>query len=229
FVMRRLSQYATKWIAEKRSAPEFKALARCGISLNVAGFKANAIDDAHINAIGNRVSALNRSPGVMLRDSKFGLLRRMPSDGRRIKQNARTLQSRQPRAFRIPLVPAHQRSDSSRVRIESLEAKITRSEVELLIVERVVGDVHLAINPAQRAIGIKNRCRIVVDAGCALLEERRHQNNFILPRRRRQLFRAGPRNRFGQVKQIRVFALAEILRLEKFRQADDVRPLPSGL
>src|ERR1035441_9207041 len=228
-VVQCLSQYAAEGIAEKRSAPEFKALARCGVPTNVARFKADAINDAHINAVGNRMRALNRPPGIMLRHAKLGLLRWMPSDSGRVKQNARTLQSRQPRTFRIPLVPANQRSDSSRVRIESLEAEIARSEVKLLVVERVVGDVHLAINSAQSTVGIKDRGRIVVDTRCALLEERRHQNNFVSPRRSRQFLSCGPGNWFGQVKQIGVLALAEILRLEKFRQADDMRALPSRL
>ena len=107
--------------------------------------------------------------------------------------------------------------------VESLEAEIAGSEVKLFVVERIVGNVHLAIDAAQRAIGIENRRRVVIEAGRALLEERRDQHNFILPCGRGQLFRARPGNRLGQIEQRRVFALAEILRLEKFRQADDVR------
>ena len=84
-------EHAAKGIAEKRSSPEFKPFARCGIAANVAGLEADTIHHAHINAVRNRMRPLNRAPGIMLRFAKFGLLGGMPSDRRRIKKNARSL------------------------------------------------------------------------------------------------------------------------------------------
>ena len=42
-------------------------------------------------------------------------------------------------------------------------------------------------------------------------------------------FVTGLGNGFSQIEQMRVFALAEILRLKKFRQADDLRTARRGL
>ena len=56
---------------------------------------------------------LNGPPGIVLRLPKFSLLRRMPADGGGIKQHMRSLQRRQSRALRIPLIPADQCADAA--------------------------------------------------------------------------------------------------------------------
>ena len=82
--------------------------------------------------------------------------------------------------------------------------------------------MHLAIDAAQFSIRIEDRGRVVIEAGRALLEERRDQHDFILLGGGGELFRARAGNRLRQIEQSGVFALAEILRLEEFGQADDV-------
>src|ERR1043165_4658015 len=95
---------------------------------------------------------LNGAPRVVLSDSKFCLLGWMPTNRRWIKQQLSALQRRKPRSFWIPLVPAHQRANTSNGGVKSLVTKITRSEVILFVVERIVRNVHLAVKPAQRSI-----------------------------------------------------------------------------
>jgi hypothetical protein len=62
----------------------------------------------------------------------------------------------------------------------------------------------------------------VVDAGSALLEERCNQHDSVLFRGRGKFARRRTRNRFGEIEERMIFALAEILCLEKFREADDL-------
>ena len=61
----------------------------------------------------------------------------------------------------------------------------------------------------------------MVEAGRALLEKRGDQHDFILPGSGGELFRRWSGDRFGEIEQRGIFALAEILRLEKLGQADD--------
>jgi hypothetical protein len=93
--------------------------------------------------------------------------------------------------------------------------------------------MHLAIDADERAIGIaipiKDGGRVVIEAGCTLLEQRGDQHDFILPRGGSELFRARAGNRLRQIEQSGVFALAEILRLKQFGQADNVGTLACRL
>ena len=64
------------------------------------------------------------------------------------------------------------------------ETEIARSEVELLVVERIVGDVHLAVD-AGDVIGrgtrvVEHGGGVVVEAGGAALEEDGDQRDFLL-------------------------------------------------
>ena len=85
--------------------------------------------------------------------------------------------------------------------------------------------MHLAVDAAQRAIGIEDRRRVVIEAGRALLKQRCDEHNFILPGGGGEFFGSRPGNRLGQIEQGGILALAEILCLEKLGQADHVRAL----
>ena len=109
--------------------------------------------------------------------SEFGFLRRVPSDRRGIEKNLRALQRREPRAFGIPLVPADQSSNAAHVGVEGAEAEIAWREVILFVVERIVGNVHLAIEAAQSSVRVEQDSGVVIDARGALLEQRRDQDD----------------------------------------------------
>ena len=113
----------------------------------------------------------------MLRRAVLGLLARVPSDRGRIKQNLRATQRRQPRRFRIPLIPANADADVPMRRAEALETEIARREVKLLVERGVIGDVHLAILADDLAIGAEHDRGIVVNAGRAFFEERRDNHD----------------------------------------------------
>ena len=182
----------------------------------------DAVHHGHVDAIGDRVRPLDRAPGIVLSVAPFFFFRRMPPDRRRIEQHIRALQRCETRSFRIPLIPADQRSHFADVRIHSLESQIARSEIELLVIERIVGDMHLSINPNQRAVFLEDRRCVVINPGRSLFEEGSDQNDALLSCQLRETSTRGSRNRLRQIEERMVFALAEILGHEQLRQADDI-------
>ena len=105
----------------------------------------------------------------------------------------------------------------------ALKSQIARREVILLVVERIVGNVHLAIDAGDAAVGVQRDRRVVVKPGRAALKERSNDRDARLARHLAELGRRWARNRLGQIEEPQVFALAEILRAKKLGQADDVR------
>src|SRR5262249_15990315 len=134
-------------------------------------FEADSIYDSNVDAVSDGVRALNRFPGIKLRSTEFGLLFRVPADARRVKNHLRTFESGQARAFRIPLVPANLNANTAEFGIEVREAEIAGREIELFVIERIVGDMHLAVFTEERSVGIENRTGVVIDAGGAAFEQ----------------------------------------------------------
>src|SRR6476620_1998810 len=95
----------------------------------------------------------------------------MPTDRRWVKQDLGAAERGQPRRFRIPLVPANADPNLPVLRGPRLEPEIARREVKLLVVGRIVRDMHLAILPEVLAVRIDDRGGIVVNARCAFFEK----------------------------------------------------------
>ena len=66
-----------------------------------------------------------------------------------------------------------------RFRVEVPEPGVARREVEFLEIQRIVRNVHLPVDPQQRAVGIDHRRSIVIEPLRALLEQRRHENHAV--------------------------------------------------
>src|SRR5712692_8180990 len=94
-VVRSFGEHAAEGVAEKRPSPEFEPFTWHRIAADVTSLEANTIHHADVNSVRNRMRPLDGSPGIELRLAKFSLLRWVPSDGRRVKQNARSLQRRE--------------------------------------------------------------------------------------------------------------------------------------
>src|SRR5215469_6682508 len=137
----------------------------------------------------------------MLSGAVLLLLRRMPTDGSWIKKDMRALQSGEPRALRVPLVPADKCSQPTELGIEGFESQVARREVVFFVVKRIVRNVHLAIGAFDRTISIDNRCGVVIKTACSLLEDGRDHHHFLLARHSAHLFRSGTRNGLGQIEQ----------------------------
>src|ERR1039457_7110933 len=70
----------------------------------------------------------------------------MPADGSGVEDGLRAAERSQAGGLGIPLVPADERADRSIGCRNRFESEVTGREVKLLVVERIVGDVHLAVN-----------------------------------------------------------------------------------
>ena len=210
-IVRGLGNHPAEGVGDKRPAPELESWPLDAIAANVAMLHADAIRRGHVDAVGNGVAALDGLPGVMLGLSVLGFLVWVPADGSRIEQHGRALERGQPRGFRVPLVPAHQRPHAADRGVHCLVAKVARGEVELLVIERVVGNVHLAVEPEHATIGADSGRGVVVEPRRPPLKERGDHGDAGLARNRGQALRAGPRDRLRQVEQRNVLALAEVL------------------
>src|SRR5205085_9178035 len=81
------------WSAKKALPPEFNSIAAS------RRFMADSVGNCYITSIGDGVTALNCFPGGVLCLTKFFLLARVPPDRRRIENNFRSAQCREPRRF----------------------------------------------------------------------------------------------------------------------------------
>src|SRR3954469_14717975 len=96
---------------------------------------------------------------------------RVPADGCRIKQDLRNAEGGAAGGFRIPLIPTDADADFPARRVPAFEAEVAGSEIEFLVVQRVVGNVHLAVFPEQFAVAIDDDGGVVVETSAALLEK----------------------------------------------------------
>ncbi len=223
--MRRFGDNLAKGVGDERATPELQAFAGSLIAANISRLEADAIRHRDVHSVGDGVGALDGAPRVVLRVTVFRLLVWVPANCGGIEQHVGALRSREPRAFWIPLVPAHQRAELSEVRLERFEAEIARCEVKLFVIERVVRYVHLAIHAVELAAGIDDGRSVVVETGRPPLKQRRNDRGFQLACDLAQPFGRRSRNRFRQIEQRGVFPLAEVLGEKELRQADELRTL----
>ena len=96
-----------------------RPVAGSGVAADVSGFVSHAIDYRDIDAVGDRVGALDRAPGIMLRLPELRFLRRdasrLPWDRKEIWAPCSAV-SRAPSG--IPLVPADQRAHAANAGVE---------------------------------------------------------------------------------------------------------------
>ena len=126
----------------KALPPKFNAVAAHAVE----DFVADAVGHGYIAAVGDGMGALDGFPGAVLLGAVSGLFAGMPADGRGIEKNLRALHGRQPRGFGIPLVPADQHANLGISGRPCFEAEVAGREIKFLVVKRVVGNVHLAID-----------------------------------------------------------------------------------
>ena len=88
--------------------------------------------------------------------------------------------------------------------------------------------MHLAVDAQQRAVGVNDGGGVVINAGGALFKQRGDDDDLVFFRELAKRVGAGAGNFFGQLEILEVFALAKVLRAEKFLRADDLRAVPGG-
>ncbi len=219
FVVRSFSDYLPKRIGDERIAPELET----GIAVSRPAFVADAIHDGDVHAVRDRVCALDCFPCVELRRAELRLLMRMPPDARRIENHLRAAERGKSRTLGIPLIPANLHADFSVLCVEIRKSEIAGSEIKFFVIERVVGNVHLAIFAEIAAIGIDDRARVVIHAGSAPLKKGSHDDDFFLFRNFSESRGRGTRNRLGKIEKLGVFFAAEIFAAKKLVHAHDLR------
>src|SRR5260221_406480 len=86
------------------------------------------------------------------------------------RKHRRVEYSGQARRFRIPLVPANADADLALRCRPRLKPKVDGCEVKLLVIQRIIRDMHLAVFAEQFSIHV-NDCRgVVINAGAAFFE-----------------------------------------------------------
>ena len=112
--------------------------------------------------------------------------------------------------------------------LPGLETEVAGREIKFFVEQRVVGNVHLAVDAEQRTVGVNDGGGVVINAGGAFLEQRGDDDDLVFLREFAKGVGAGAGNFFGQLKIFVVFALAKILRAEQFLRADDLRACFGG-
>ena len=152
----------------------------------------------------------------------------MPADGRRIEKDLSSLHGGEPGGFRIPLVPADERSYFSVASLKCFEAEIARRKIKLFVVKRVVRDMHFAVLACDSSVGIDDYRGIVINPSGSLFKKRRDNDDFVVFGELSQSFCTRAGNGFGKFKVLMIFALAKVPRTEQFLEADDLCTLLGG-
>ena len=154
---------------------------------------------------------------------------RLGADRGRVEEDFGAHQHHRARGFGIPLVPAHADAERRLVRTAPhFEAGVARAEIEFLLVAGAVGDVALAIDAGDLAVGADHR-ETVVMVRAVELEEAGRDPDFelgreLLHRHHRGMLGGRPRGR----EQALVLDAAEIGAFEQFGRKHDLGALARG-
>ena len=184
---------------------------------------AAAVDGDDKHAVGNRMAAEHRVPRLVLGGVEI-LLAIEPADRGGIEDRLGAGHRRQPGGFGIPLIPADERPDGELRRRHAHEAGVAGGEIKLLVVVRVIGDVHLPVEPGLRAIGIEDHRGVVEEAGRAALEDARHDDDTMRLRGSGDALGERPGHDLRLREPPMLLCLAGILPGEQLLEADDVGP-----
>src|SRR5262249_32946900 len=126
----------------------------------------------------------------------------------------------------IPLVVADQGSDAAGGSIEDADARVARTEVMLLMIEDVLGDMCLAIAAQQCPVLLEDGRRVEESTVPGPLKDRSaDQDDAILLRRSCEDLGGWSRDRLRKVEGGAVIGnLAKVRSEEQFRQDDQFRP-----
>ena len=72
------------------------------------------------------------------------------------------------------------------------ETQVARRKVKFLVIERIVRDVHLAVDAQQLAVGVDDGGGVVINAGGALFKERGDDDGAVAARQFAQASVLGP-------------------------------------
>src|SRR6266850_1518488 len=94
----------------------------------------------------------------------FRFFIRKPANSRGIKDKLCAAQRGQACRFGKPLIPADEGSHFAVGSVVRLKTKISRGEIEFFVVERIVGNMHLAVLTSNLARGVDDNRGVVINA-----------------------------------------------------------------
>src|SRR5438132_731910 len=98
-----------------------------------------------------------------------------------------------------------------------LKSEVPGCEIKFLVIQRIIGHVHLAIFAEQFSIRVDNRRSVVINPGAASLEQRRNNDRAGFSRHISERRCGFSRHSFSQCKILVIFRLTKILRAKEFR------------
>src|SRR4029078_1120542 len=91
-------------------------------------FMTHAVDGAHVHAVGDGVTPLNRFPRGLLLRAVLRFRRREPADGGGIEEDLRAAHRGEAGGLGIPLVPAHEDADPGATGIAAAATRARRAQ-----------------------------------------------------------------------------------------------------
>src|SRR5262249_24574231 len=138
----------------------------------------------------------------------------MPANSCGVEKDFSTLHRGEARGFGRPLVPANEDADFAVASLPGAKAEVAGGEIKFFVIERVVRNVHLAVKPEKRAVGVNHDGRVVVEAGGALFEEGSDDNGFVVLCKFLKRFGGRAGNGFRKFEVFVVLSLAKVLGAE---------------
>jgi hypothetical protein len=218
----RLSDDFAGGAGDEALAPELDAVSTGG------GFETGAVDGGHIATIGDGMGALCGLPGRVLLGSKGGFLGGVPAYGGRVKEDLSPLECGEACGFGKPLIPTDEHAEAAVAGGERAEAEVAGGEVELFVVEGVVGDVHLAVDAEEIAVGVDDGRGVMVETRGALFEQGNDDDDAMFAGDVLEGAGGGAGDGFGESEVGILFRLAEVLGAEELLGADDLGALACG-
>ena len=133
--------------------------------------EAYTVDRHDGQSVGNGMSTLHSCPSLALALLFFLCIIGSITYGSRINQEFGTLQSHKTCSFGIPLVPAYEHAKLAHTGLNSMKTEVARCEVELLVVSRIVRNVHLAILACYRSVALYYDSGVVIESWSTTLEQ----------------------------------------------------------
>ena len=192
-------------------------------------FKAHTVDTDYGYAVGYGVTALYGYPCVALTLLFFRVVKGVVAYGCGINQQVCPLECHDARALGVPLVPAYHYTKSTERGLYRLKSDVTGGEIEILIVTRVIGDMHFTVFASYVPVALKDYSGVVVQSGLATFKERCDQHHAIFACELCVVVRGLSRYRCGYVECVDILGLAEIQTVVQFLQDDELGALPCEL
>lgn len=207
---------------DEAAAPEFESVAPHRF------FMSNAVGGGHEAAIGNRVGALNSFPGGLLGSAVMLFFGRMPADGGGVEKDLGALERGQTGRFGVPLVPADQNAEGAESGFPGAKTEISGRKIKLFVKQRVLRDVHFAVDAQEGAVGVDDGGGVVIEAWGAFFEQGGNDDDTVFFGEGLKCLGAGSGDGFSKLELGVILRLAKVLGAKKLLGADDLSPLFGG-